>query len=193
MSTDYVLAGYRVAPRYVREEWQDSSLPKGELVSMSGCVVDVLYTDPHEWDDWFGSPGAAERARVQSGRSGSHVLGVGFAVPDVPEVTADITDSGSEAAAGTLLERLARREPAADGEPLGFELVGYECGLWHTWTCIGGLVREVYDATGVRPGEWGLVQDEQDARRAAAWLTESGAGEPKVFYWVAAKLVDVPV
>ncbi|MGW1678669.1 hypothetical protein [Saccharopolyspora sp. NPDC002376] len=34
-----------------------------------------------------------------------------------------------------------------------------------------------------------LIQDEQQARQAAEWLTESELGASKVFLWVAARLV----
>jgi hypothetical protein len=57
--------------------------------------------------------------------------------------------------------------------------------------CLGGLVKDVRQATSVRPERWGLIPDEQEARRAAAWLTASELGDPKVFFWVPALLVDV--
>ncbi|MDA3625441.1 hypothetical protein OU415_08335 [Saccharopolyspora sp. WRP15-2] len=188
MAIDHALAGYRVASRAARQDWQDVGLPSADLVSMSSCVVDVLESDPDGWDGWFDDLRSAERARAQESRE-LHVLEVGFAVPDLPELSADIADGGWDAAAGSLPERLARGEPCSGGRLLGFELVGYDCGLWHTWTCLGGLVRDVGRATGVRPGQWGLIQDEQQARQAADWLTESGLGDPKVFRWVAARLV----
>lgn len=191
MIIDYALAGYRVASRATRRDWQDISLPSTDLVSVSGCVVDLLGADPQGWDDWFGDPKSAEQARVQANWSGLHVLGVGIAMPDVPALSADIAEGGWEAA-GSLPARLARRESVPAGQLLGFELVGYDCGLWHTWTCLGGLVRDVGHATGVRPGRWGLIQDERHARRAADWLTASALGDPKVFLWVAAMLVAVP-
>ncbi|MCE7009534.1 hypothetical protein LWC34_43010 [Kibdelosporangium philippinense] len=167
----YVLAGYRVASREARPDWQEAGLPNTELVSMSDCVVDLLTVDSQEWNDWFGD---VESARVQANRAGLHVLGVGIAESDIP--------------AFGLPER---RTSIPDGQLLGFELVGHDCGTWHTWTCLGGLVRDVEQATGVRPGQWGLIQDERQARRAADWLTASNLGDPKVFHWVAAMLFAV--
>ncbi|MFI7132050.1 hypothetical protein ACIBQ1_40680 [Nonomuraea sp. NPDC050153] len=193
MEPDYVLAGYRVATRAVRQDWQDMSLPGLGLVSMSDCMVDLVPVDPGGWDDWFAGPGEAESARDKAGNTGLHVLGVGFATADVPALLADIADGGGETSAGSLPERLARRErfPGFGGRRLGFELVGFDVANWHTWACIGGLIADVYQATGVQPGPWGLIQDEQDARRAAQWLTDSGLGDPKVFLWAAALLTDV--
>ncbi|MEU6713942.1 hypothetical protein ABZ897_20935 [Nonomuraea sp. NPDC046802] len=193
MEPDYVLAGYRVATRAERHDWQDVSLPGAGLVSLSECVVDLVSVDPGGWDDWFAGPQEAEIAREHAGKPGLHVLGVGFATADVPGLEADIADGGWDISAGSLPERLARREkfPYRSGRRLGFELVGFDSGCWHTWTCLGGLVADVYRATGVQPGAWGLIQDEQDAHRAAQWLTDSGLGDPKVFLWAAALLTDV--
>ena len=177
----HVLAGYRVVAREGRRDWQDAGLPEGDLVSMSGCVTTLV--QPNDWDEWFGDRASAEAAR----RDGLHVLAVGIASEDVRAVLEDVAGSGPPA--GDLPERLARAEPVPGGEVLGFELVGYDTGTWHTWTCLGGLVQDVGEAIGVRPGRWGLVQDEREARAAAEWLTASGLGDPKVFLWVAVKLV----
>lgn len=192
MEPGYVLAGYRVATRADWHDWQDAGLPGPGLVSMSDCVVDLVPVDPSGWDDWFASPEEAKIAHEHVGRPGLHVLGVGFAAADVPGLLADIADGGWDTSAGSLPERLARRErfPYPSDRRLGFELVGFDSGGWHTWTCIGGLVADVYRATGVQPGPWGLIQDEQDARRAAQWLTDSGLGDPKVFLWAAALLTN---
>ncbi|TQM80285.1 hypothetical protein FHX81_2613 [Saccharothrix saharensis] len=182
---NHVLAGYRLASRDARQDWQDVGLPQGELVSLSGCVTTVVADD---WDEWFGDPTSAERARA--GRSDLHVLEVGIAAQDVQPLPADVREGGWDVSAGSLPERLARAEPVTATDVLGFELVGYDSGTWHTWTCLGGLVDDVRRATGVRPGRWGLVQDESQARVAADWLTASGLGDPKVFLWVTARLAN---
>ncbi|MFV2177991.1 hypothetical protein ACFHW2_31285 [Actinomadura sp. LOL_016] len=192
MESGYFLAGYRVATRPDRQDWQDTSLPATDLVSLSDCVVDLIPTKPDGWDDWFGTVHEAEAARKQAAEPGFHVLAVGIATADVPEVLTDVADSGWRTAADSFPEFLARREtfPHDGGLRLGFEPVGFGHG-WHTWTCLGGLVGDVRRATGVRPGRWGLIQDERDARRAARRLTDSGLGDPKVFFWTAALLADL--
>jgi hypothetical protein len=191
MELDYVLAGYRVATRTDRQDWQEAGLPGPSLLSLSDCVVDLVPVDSSGWDHWFASPQEAEIARNQAGNSGLHVLGVGFAAADVPGLQADMADGGWD---GSLPERLIRHEqfPGSGEQRLGFELVGFDTGSWHTWTCLGGLVTDVHQATGIQPDPNGLIQDEQDARRAAQWLTDSGLGDPKVFLWAAALLTEPP-
>jgi len=85
---------------------------------------------------------------------------------------------------------LAEPCPVPDWPVLGYELIGADYGRWHTWTCLGGLVADVGAATGVRPGPWGLIPDEHDARRAADWLTEAIPGEHEVYLWVPALLLS---
>lgn len=75
MVIDYALAGYRVASRDVRQDWQDVSLPDTELVSMSSCVADLLDVDPDGWDDWFEDVESARRGRAREVRADLHVLG----------------------------------------------------------------------------------------------------------------------
>jgi hypothetical protein len=194
VATDHLLAGHLVASRAVRQDWQDVGLLSADVVSMSECIVDLVSADRDGWDDWFADPASAEQARTHAGRSGLHVLAVGIAVPDVPALLKDMARGGYDQEAGGLRGRLARREflpGIRSGEVLGFELVGFDTGSWHTWTCLGGLVKDVRQATSVRPERWGLIPDEQEARRAAAWLTASELGDPKVLFWVPALLVDV--
>ncbi|SEQ69717.1 hypothetical protein SAMN05216188_104352 [Lentzea xinjiangensis] len=194
MDTEQLLAGYLVVARDVRADWQDVGLRGADVISMSECVVDLVPANRDGWDDWFDDPVSAERSRAHADRSGLHVLAVGIAATDAPALLREMADAGYGPDAGGVAGRLARREAFPDvrsGRVLGFEPVGFDTGGWHTWTCLGGLVAEVRQATGVRPGSWGLIQDEQEARRAAEWLTASGLGDPKVFSWVPALLVDV--
>lgn len=196
MDTGRLLAGYLVAAGGVRADWREVGLPSADVVSMSDCVVDLVPANRDGWDDWFDDPVSAERARARAraGRSGLRVLAVGIDATHAPALLHELVEAGYRLDFGGVAGRLARREAFPDltsGRVLGFELVGFDTGGWHTWTCLGGLVDDVRRATGVRPGKWGLIPDEQDALRAAAWLTASGLGDPKVFAWVPALLVDV--
>ncbi|GGN20849.1 hypothetical protein GCM10011609_72640 [Lentzea pudingi] len=188
---DQLLAGYLVAARGAREDWQDAGLSGGDLVSMSGCVADVVPAERDGWDEWFDDAVSAARSCT---RADLRVLAVGFAAADAPALLEDIAETGVRPEHGGVAARLARGEayPGEHSGPVrGYELVGFDTGIWHTWTCLGGLVGDVRQATGIRPGPWGLIEDEREARRAAAWLTESGLGDPKVFFWVPALLIDI--
>lgn len=194
MIAEQLLAGYLVAAEAERQDWQDVGLLGPDLISMSECIADVVSAKLDGWDDWFADPASARRARAKAGVPGLRVLAVGVASTDAPALLEDMADNGYSQDMGSVPGRLARREPFPDvgaGQVLGFELVGFDSGSWHTWTCLGGLVDDVRQATGVRPWRWGLISDERDARRAAEWLTASKLGDPKVFLWVPALLVDI--
>lgn len=146
----------------------------GEFVSISECVAEV-----HE-DDWF-------RDLALARQTGFDVLEVGFAPEEAEPVVREILADGWSRETSVVAGRI-EEGASTSGELLGFELVGYDCGLWHTWRCLGGLVDDVRAATGVVPGRHGLIEDADAARQAARWLTESGLGDPKVFHWAAAGL-----
>ncbi|MPZ79920.1 MAG: hypothetical protein GEV28_05770 [Actinophytocola sp.] len=165
--------GFLVADRTSRPVYMSATLLPEMLTSMSECVADVTPAVP--WSPWFDSLTGARSA-------GEPVLEVGVHVSDVEPLMADLQ------AADAVADRLARRLPLGPGERLGYELVGYDPGGWHTWLCLGGLVEDTFAATGVRPGRDGLIESEPAARRAATWLTESGRGDPKVFLWIPALL-----
>ncbi|MFE3174253.1 hypothetical protein ACFXPA_12960 [Amycolatopsis sp. NPDC059090] len=156
-----VSAGYRAVRR------------TSELVSISECVTEVH-------DDWF-------RALAPARQTGLDVLEVGFAPEEAEPIVREIVEDGWNRETSVVVGRI-EEGASTSGELLGFELVGYDGGLWHTWRCLGGLVDDVRAATGVVPGRYGLIEDAAAARQAAGWLTESGLGDPKVFHWAAAAL-----
>ncbi|WP_157432935.1 hypothetical protein [Actinomadura rifamycini] len=123
MDLDYVLAGYRVATRPDRRDWQDPGLPAAALVSLSDCVADLVSVAFDGRDGWFETVREAEAALARADEPGHHVLAVGFAAADVPELLTEISDGGGGAATGGVSEVLARREPFPhDGDlRLGFE------------------------------------------------------------------------
>lgn len=167
----------------------NATLVPSAVASMSTCLVDLV-------DTWFADIEPARHAT----RDGFTVLDIGVPREHVGPLLEDIADGGWDVAAGIVPERLTNQVPVAAGTPLGYELVGYDSGIWHSWLCLGGLVEAVHDATGVRPGGNALISDHASADRAARWLTGSGLGDPsgwpggsnKVFYWVPA-LLTVPV
>ncbi|RAS63213.1 hypothetical protein C8D87_107362 [Lentzea atacamensis] len=171
---DYVFAGYRVV------------IADDGLVSMSECMTDVVGADSYNWEMFFTDRALAEQACPSSGQ----LFAVGFPREDVPALLADFEKFEPIGAAG-MPDRLLAGEPMPCGDVLGCELVGWDSGpsVWHTWACLGGLVDDVRDVTGVVPGEHGLIQDVEQARLAARWLTASELGDPKVFLWVPALLV----
>jgi hypothetical protein len=169
---DYVFAGHAAV-----------AAGAGPL-SVSYCLADLVPAEPG-WDDWYGDFGAA------AARGGT-VLTVGVPGAHVEPLSAGLAASGRVRGRGGLPDRLARRLPLPRGRVLGFEPIGFDEGTWHSWGCLGGLVDDVRAATGIRPDGTGLIGTEPDAEEAARWLTASGLGDPKVFFWTPAAVLRVP-
>jgi hypothetical protein len=168
---DYVFAGHAAV-----------AAGAGPL-SVSCCLADLVPAEPG-WDDWDGGFDAAA-AR------GETVLTIGFPGEHAGRLLADLATAGRQGGSGGLPDRLGHHRPLPDGQVLGFEPVGFDGGTCHSWGCLGGLVDDVGAATGIRPAGNGLIRDEPDAREATRWLTESGLGDPKVFFWTVAAVLGV--
>lgn len=173
MIDDYVFAGHA------------ATAAGADRLSVSDCLVDLVPAEPGG-DDWFGDFAAAA-AR------GETVLTVGVPVEHVEPLLADLAAAGWVRGSGGLPDRLCHRLPVPSGHVLGFEPIGFDDGTWHSWACLGGLVDDVRAATGIRPAGNGLIEAETDAREAARWLTASGLGDPKVFFWTPAVVLGTRV
>lgn len=96
------------------------------------------------------------------------VFVAGIALPDDLAAVLLATAGPAEGASPSGVDEALRRgEPAAPGgEALGFEVLGYDHGGFHSFVC-NGLERAFRDALGVVPNAHGLYEDEADARRCA--------------------------
>lgn len=171
-------AGFLVVRRFQRAAHMDAALLPAEITTMSECLADAVPVPGH-WarDPWF-ADGVAASAAVRDG----HEL-IEAAAP--ADLVSDLRGEMGEWTGATAFLSDAGPPSLA---PLGFELVGFDGGTWHSRLCLDGLTGDVDDATGVRSGRHGLIADEADARRAAAWLTASGLGDPKVLRWYPVRL-----
>lgn len=105
------------------------------------------------------------------------VFVAGIALPDDLAATLLATVGPVPGASPSGVDEALRREEAAvpEGEFLGFEVLGYEHGGFHSFVC-NGLERAFRDALGVVPNAHGLYEEEADARRCAAHAGCSSTG-----------------
>ncbi|MCZ0983091.1 hypothetical protein O1L60_40175 [Streptomyces diastatochromogenes] len=84
------------------------------------------------------------------------------------------------------------QEAVGGGHELGWEVLGYDCGLLHTWLC-NDLYQEGRLHLGVDTDERGLLPDGQAALRVAAWANTRGDAKPVT--WFPGTLIewDIPV
>lgn len=81
------------------------------------------------------------------------------------------------------------------GTPLGFDVVSFSYhDLAHSWLC-SYLYLEMNRLFGIRPGQFGLIERQEDARRVYEWIAEDEQrghrAEPEPYdYWL---LVSYPL
>jgi hypothetical protein len=89
---------------------------------------------------------------------------------------ADVPDGMGVPGVVRALEAITR--PAPGGQPLGFDVLGWDTGSFHSYLC-NGLESEFDKLLGVRPNAHGFYDGEADARRCAEHASsESTRAEP---------------
>ncbi len=93
-------------------------------------------------------------------------------------------------------KRVKQRLPIADGgRPLGFDVVSFSYSNFaHSWLCSSMHV-EMYNLYNIRPGMFGLLETEADAKRINDWIVEDDMrghrAEPEPYdYWL---LIEYPL
>ncbi|MBB4752875.1 hypothetical protein [Actinoplanes lobatus] len=184
----YVLAAYAAAHRWLPPaDIRGQSLP-AEVVSVSECLT---YFHPHDQDTWLApwhlsleharhaaddTTGCAvetpverlwkRRAPTAPPWAGSSVHALAMSVPTagVDELAALMRRWTSDEPHPILTNLALGASPA--GTDLGFEVLGFEDGQFHSWICYG-FHRDAARELGVRPNERGLITTLADARRVA--------------------------
>ncbi|GAA3011316.1 hypothetical protein GCM10020229_23540 [Kitasatospora albolonga] len=185
-----VLAGYFVA---VPASLNGSAVPRRPgLTTASDCLVDRLPED----GDWFAGPSEALAAcRSVPVPEGARLHALLVPADHVDGFAADVVTAGTDEP--VLLAHLGRRTglPAAEpaGRELGWEVLGYDHGLLHTWLCNdlhGDGVRELGVTT---DPDRVLLPDRESAVRVAAWA--NARTDTKPVTWFPAALVewDTPI
>ncbi|SNY48047.1 hypothetical protein [Paractinoplanes atraurantiacus] len=131
----YVLAGFVVGSRWVppAQPWTEG-LPT-EVVTASDCLAELLpFGDDPLAAPWHLSlDDAIDTARKAPG---THVLAV-----SVPAADADVVAETIQEWIGDhphpVLVNLARRAVPPEVPVLGFEVLGFDAGRFHSWLCYG--------------------------------------------------------
>ncbi len=187
-----MLAGYFVG---VPERVTVSGLPRTErLTSASDCLIDRF----PDAGCWFGTAQEALAAclplqlpvearlyalLVPSEHVGGFVADIRAAGTDEPVLLAHLAGQGGGDAAPKVAE---------GGHTLGWEVLGYDNGLLHTWLC-NGLYEEGRLHLGVDTDERGLLPDRQAALRVAAWANTRGDTKPVTWFPGALIEWDTPI
>ncbi|MFD7961321.1 hypothetical protein ACFV5J_11015 [Streptomyces zaomyceticus] len=184
---EMLLAGYFVA---VPESLNGSGLPRAaRLTTASDCLMDRL---PEE-GRWFGTTlEALEACLSVLVPVGARLYALLVPADHVDGFVADMV--ASDTYEPVLLAHLDRRadgpvrEVAAGGRVLGWEVLGYDIGLLHSWLC-NNLYEDGVRQLGVATDDdRGLLSDREAAVRVATWA--NARGDTKPVTWFPAALVE---
>jgi hypothetical protein len=118
-------------------------------------------------------------ADVEPEREGWAVLAL---MPADGEALGRELDRETSECDGSLKAAVADRRPAL-GSIIGFDVLGYDTGRFHSWLC-HGLETEVEQKLAIRPGPDGLLPDLISARAVADYTNGLG-GEVEPVLWLA--------
>ncbi|MEK2488268.1 hypothetical protein WN990_01775 [Kitasatospora purpeofusca] len=188
-TTDPLLAGYFVA---APEPLTGSGMPRNELLTTaSDCLMDRLPLD----GCWFDTPAEALAACAPIDLPADARL---FALL-VPGDHADalVTDiRAAETHEPVLLAHLDRPgptpAPAESGRALGWEVLGYDDGVLHTWLC-NDLHDDAVRELGITTDHRGLLPDRTTADRLATWANARDDTKPVTWFPATLLTWDTPI
>ncbi|WP_354637109.1 hypothetical protein [Kitasatospora camelliae] len=188
---EMLLAGYFLA---IPEPIKGSGMPRtARLTTASDCLIDRLPED----GCWFGT--ASEALAACSSLQvpvGARLYALTVPSDHVGGFVADILTAGTDEP--VLLAHLASparrpvREVAEDGRELGWEVLGYDHGLLHSWLC-NDLYEDGLLELGVGTDERGLLPGREAAVRVAAWANARGDTKPVTWFPGALIEWDIPI
>lgn len=144
------------------------------------------------WPNVFRSVWAARwfARRFLGGGSDTFLVGIGVRDEDGTRLLREASPRREDEAPGGILQMVAAGlPPEPGGEELGWEVLGFDHGGFHSWFC-NRLEVEVDGELGIRPGELGLIGRVDDAVAVAAFADDDPGVEPGV--WLAWELLAYP-
>lgn len=115
------------------------------------------------------------RERLRTGAEAPRILGIALPRDLVERFARDAHETGS-GEPGVLTALRRGTPPPEGGVTLGFDVLGWDWGAFHSYIC-NGLETEFASALGIRPNANGFFDDLDDARQCAdhANLATTGA------------------
>ncbi|MEV4348314.1 hypothetical protein AB0J83_27975 [Actinoplanes sp. NPDC049596] len=136
-----------------------------EVATVSDCLAElpVFDTDPLT-APWHRSlQDAIETAR--NAPAGAHVLAASMPTPGADGL-AEMLEAWIGDYPHPILANLGHRVAPPSGWVLGFEVLGFEAGRFHSWLCYG-LHEQAEDELAVQANQDGLLTSLADAQRIA--------------------------
>ncbi|MFE7559035.1 hypothetical protein [Kitasatospora sp. NPDC057500] len=186
-----LLAGYFVA---VPEPLTGLDVPHERLTTACDCLIDRLPED----GCWFDTPQEAlDACAMIQVPAGARLYALLVPAEHTAGLVADIR--ASAVYEPVLLAHLDRRvgagpapEPAGGGREIGWEVLGYNGGVLHSWLC-NDLYQDAVRDLGVTTDSRGLIPSREPADRLAAWANALDDTQPVTWFPAALVEWDTPI
>lgn len=192
---DWSIAWTNVESARRQERAARFGLAGAALAEFTAWATDAINTGDLAWPSVFPSLEVARRMRARFLPKAEGLVLFGIALPrDL--VGAFVDETSPAAGHGEHGVRVAlRRGEAPDpcGRALGFDILGWDCGTFHSYVC-NGLENDFASKLGVRPNQHGFVDRLDDARRCADFcnLETTGAEPGPWLPWLTLVYDDCP-
>jgi hypothetical protein len=108
----------------------------------------------------------------------AHLVGIGLHSSQIESFASQLTKDVNKGLG--LVELVNENRPlASGGARLGFEPLGFDATKFHSWLC-HYAPDGAYKQFGIRPNQFGLIEDLDNAVRVRDWLLQTGA-EPAIW------------
>lgn len=170
-------------PEQRRQQADRLGLDDDGLRALTGWCTAALDAGSLGWPGVFLDVDTAVQVRSRLLPARAEVVLFGIALPgDLRDAFLEATRPGPrEGTPGVVLALEANTPPDERGRWLGFDVLGWDHGGFHSYVC-NGLETEFREHLGITPNAHGFFDSEQDARRCAvhAGLETTGA-EPALW------------
>jgi len=154
-----------------------------DLPSVTSWTTERMNSGQMGWPCVFhaASDARAFASRFLSTASTVRLLGVGLHADYVDRFLLDVVPGPTEGAPG-VYQAISRRVQLESGSTeLGWEVLCYEYGNFHSWLC-NGLETKIAEVFGVKPNDVGLIQSAEDATTAAMYCGREDVGAEPGFW-----------
>ena len=142
------------------------------------------------WPGIFYSLDRAKRFETKHIKPGGdeRLIGIGLDEKLVDEFLENEEISDHRGKYGIYDSLVSKKELPSKGKVLGYEILGYDYGDFHSWLC-NGLEDEAYRELSVKPNGSGLIDSFEEALQVAKYISQDEVGaEPGI--WMPWLLVE---
>ncbi|XVU28758.1 hypothetical protein ACQPZJ_17385 [Actinoplanes sp. CA-054009] len=182
--TPYVLAAYVAGSPWSppAQPWTEDLPP--EVVTVSDCLTELLpFGDDPLITPWHLT--LADASSTARSSPAAQVLAVSVPAADADALAGMVEDWIGDYP-HPLPVNLARRIPAPAGRPLGFEVLGFDAGRFHSWLCYGLRDQATSAQTGLLTSPAAAKRVAESANRARG----TADGTPEDITWFPARITQ---